>query len=103
MQLAEAWELPPRELGLENNEVHLWLITVPTELDFLPDYRLCLTEEERIRADRFHFPQDRARFTLARGALRELLMRYCATTEIALGENEYGKPHLTQPASSLQF
>jgi 4'-phosphopantetheinyl transferase len=103
MQLAEAWELPPRELGLENNEVHLWLITVPTELDFLPSYRLCLTGEERTRADRFHFPQDRARFTLGRGALRKLLMRYSATTEISLAANEYGKPHLTQPASSLQF
>jgi len=103
MQLAEAWELPPRELGLENNQVHLWLITVPTELDSLHDYRLCLTEEERTRADRFHFPQDRARFTLGRGALRKLLMRYSGTTEISLAANEYGKPHLTQPASSLQF
>jgi 4'-phosphopantetheinyl transferase len=103
MQLAEAWELPPRELGLENNEVHLWLITVPTELDFLPAYRECLTEEERTRADRFHFPQDRARFTLGRGALRKLLMRYSATTEISLAANEYGKPHLLQPAGSLQF
>src|SRR5215207_7204242 len=103
MQLAEAWELPPRELGLEKNEVHLWLITVPTELDSLPSYRQCLTDEERTRADRFHFPLDRARFTLGRGALRKRLMRYSAITEIALAENEYGKPHLTQPASSLQF
>jgi 4'-phosphopantetheinyl transferase len=103
MQLAEAWEPPPRELGLENNEIHLWLITVPTELDSLPGYRLSLTEEERTRADRFHFPEDRARFTLGRGVLRKLLMRYSAATEIALGENEYGKLHLTQPAGSLQF
>lgn len=103
MQLAETWEPSPRELGLENDEVHLWLLTVPTQLDFLPNYRSRLTDNERERADRFHFAEDRARFTLGRGALRILLMRYSATTEISLGLNEYGKPHLIQPASSLQF
>ena len=103
MQLAAAWGPPPRELRLEENQVHLWLIPISTELDFLPGYRARLTEEERERADRFHFPQDGARFTLGRSVLRMLLMRYAATTEISLGSNEYGKPHLVHPAGSLQF
>jgi len=103
MHVAPAWGTPPRELGLENNEVHLWLITLPTQLDFLPGYRLRLTDEERERADRFHFPEDRARFTLGRAALRSLLMRYTGATDISLALNEYGKPYLAHPATSLQF
>jgi 4'-phosphopantetheinyl transferase len=103
MHVAPAWQTPPRELQLHGNEVHLWLITLPTELDSLASYRSRLTDEERQRADRFHFPEDRARFTLGRAALRILVMRYSGTTDISLALNEYGKPYLAQPDISLQF
>jgi len=103
MHIAPAWQTPPRELQLQENEVHLWLITLPTELDSLASCRSRLTDEERARADRFHFPEDRARFTLGRAALRILLRRYSGLADISIALNEYGKPHLAQPGTSLQF
>jgi 4'-phosphopantetheinyl transferase len=103
MQLAESWKSPPRELELKPNEVHLWLVTVPTELDSLPTYRARLTDDEQARADRFHFAEDRARFTLGRAVLRQLLARYLGHPNFSLAANDHGKPYLTEPDHSLEF
>jgi 4'-phosphopantetheinyl transferase len=103
MHVAPAWQTPPRELQLQDNEVHLGLMALPTQFESLPTYKSRLTDEERQRADRFHFPEDRARFTLGRAALRILLMRYSGLADISLALNEYGKPFLAQPGTSLQF
>lgn len=101
MQLAAAWESPPPEPRLGENEVHLWLVTLPSQLAQLSNYCAHLTDDERSRADRFHFPEDRTRFTLGRAISRILLRRYSGLPQINLGANEYGKPHLE--GSSLQF
>src|SRR5436190_24345987 len=103
MQLAESWTSPPRELELGARDVHLWLITVPTELDSLAAYRERLRDDERERADRFHFAEDRARFTLGRAVLRELLGRYLSHSRFSLAANDHGKPHLVAPDHWLEF
>jgi 4'-phosphopantetheinyl transferase len=60
------------------------------------DLRDVLSEDERERADRFHFARDRRRFTVARGVLRRLLGRYlgapAAGVRFAYGAQ--GKPRL---------
>ncbi len=103
MQVAESWKSPPRELELKSNEVDLWLITIPTAMDSLPDYRARLTDDERDRADRFHFAQDRARFTLGRAVLRQLLTRYLGHGNFSLAANHHGKPYLREPDQALEF
>jgi 4'-phosphopantetheinyl transferase len=103
MQLAEGWEPPPRELMLPDDEAHLWLIAIQDTLGLVPELRGELTDEERERADRFHFARDRERYTITRGALRRLLRQYLGTPEFVLGRNAYDKPLLNAPHEWLQF
>lgn len=54
-----------------------------------------LTDEERARADRFHFPRDRRRFTVARATLRALLTERLDAGEpekLSIETDENGKP-----------
>ncbi|HEX5127808.1 MAG TPA: 4'-phosphopantetheinyl transferase superfamily protein [Rhodocyclaceae bacterium] len=58
-----------------------------------------LTEEERARAERYHFKKDRDRFVVARGMLRYLLGHYlkCSPAEVRFFYSQYGKPSLAWP------
>lgn len=63
----------------------------------IPDARVdeaLLSIDERLRADRFQFEEDRRRFIVSRAKLRELLARY-TNREIRFEMNEHGKPFLT--------
>ena len=55
-----------------------------------------LTIPERVRADRYRFPDDRRRSIVARAATRRLIGRYINTDPSTLGidEEEFGKPVL---------
>lgn len=55
-----------------------------------------LSDEEKQRADRYIFPQDRERFILRRGLLRLLISFYTGLepAQVRLGVNRYGKPFL---------
>jgi 4'-phosphopantetheinyl transferase len=64
----------------------------------------CLSVDEQIRADRFHFEKDRRRWRTARGLLR-LLLGCCLDTDPAtlrLTQGKYGKPCLAE-GSLLRF
>jgi 4'-phosphopantetheinyl transferase len=60
-----------------------------------------LLDEERARAERFHFPRDRERFIAGRGILRTLLGRYTSQSPQAVEIDylAYGKPVLRGEAS----
>ena len=63
-----------------------------------------LSQDERARAERFHFERDKRRFVLCRAALRTLLAEYAgmAAEDVSLQYGPYGKPCL--PASyGLEF
>jgi 4'-phosphopantetheinyl transferase len=83
-------------ITLAENDVHLW----QAELDRLSAHvqRLehTLAPDELARANRFHFPQDRARFVVTRGALREILGQYLGLTpeQVRFGYGPVGKPVL---------
>jgi 4'-phosphopantetheinyl transferase len=64
-----------------------------------------LSEVERARAARFHFPIDQARFALCRSTLRRLLAEATGTPslELQLGEGPYGKPFLIHPEHGPHF
>jgi 4'-phosphopantetheinyl transferase len=95
----QLWQDAPTRLELPEEEVHVWRIFVtqsPVVVDFL---RERLSADERAKADRFYFAQDRQRYTVAHGALRILLTRYLhvAPTEasrLPFIQNAYGKPAL---------
>ena len=110
MNSASSVSTPERSLELLPTElpagtVHLWYMSVAdTTIPF--DHHLSvLDEEERHRASRFHLDHDRVRFVLGRASLRCLLARYTDSDPavIRFKQNQYGKPFLQYPASSVQF
>ena len=56
-----------------------------------------LNENERARANRYHFERHQRRFTIARTMLRIILSKYvnASPQQLIFSENEYGKPYLT--------
>lgn len=80
------------ELGVD--EVHIWHAVLE---DWLADrFQMVLFEDERARADRFHFEKDRNHFIVARGLLRTILASYLNLKPIDLmfSYGERGKPKL---------
>ncbi len=90
------WDTPPPHLILEESQVHLWLTELVRPTDQVVHLREVLSEDERARADRFHFEKDRVAYTIGRGNLRRLLARYLEVepTTIRFTYNKYGKPIL---------
>ncbi len=80
--------------GPGENQVQVWQVDV--EAAACERLWPVLTEAERARARAFHFPDDRRRFTVARGVLRLLLGR-CLDRDpagVPLATGPHGKPHL---------
>ncbi|HTC62900.1 MAG TPA: 4'-phosphopantetheinyl transferase superfamily protein [Candidatus Saccharimonadales bacterium] len=79
------------------DEIHVWHATLDREDPFVCELESALSHEEKSRADRFHFVNDRKRFVVARGLLRELLGAYLhrgpASLEFSYGQ--HGKPALS--------
>jgi 4'-phosphopantetheinyl transferase len=92
-------------LELPSETVHLWYMSVTDTRILLDNHLSVLDEEEKYRANQFHFERDRTRFILARGSLRSLLARYTGSDPalIRFKQNRYGKPFLQHPHSPVQF
>lgn len=88
---------------LNTGEVHVWRASLsdhnPVEFTHL------LASTELLRAQRFHFDPDRARFICGRGLLRTILGRYLdiAPSELQFRDGPHGKPELTGISSPLRF
>lgn len=97
------WKAAHAQPVLHPGEVHVWRARLsesrPEELGHL------LSPAENIRAERFHFERDRARFICGRGLLRTILGRYLVADprELRFVEGPHGKPELTGTASALRF
>ena len=86
-----------QNIALESNEVQIWnfdLELINTQKDRL---RKILSDDELVRADKFHFEIDKNRFICSRGLLRILLGTYTkiSAKEINFTFNNYGKPSLS--------
>lgn len=98
--LDPSWREPPADLPLRAGEVHAWAIFLdpaPVERDRLASL---LSSDERSRANAFYFERDRRRFTVGRGALREILGGYAGDRpeRLRFRYGERGKPELAEPA-----
>ncbi len=78
-------------------EIHVWHAALDREKTVLGRLESTLSLEEKARADRFHFVNDRNRFVVARGLLRELLGKYLQQAPGALefSYGRHGKPALS--------
>ena len=97
-----AWLVPPRNLALSDDEIHIWRARLDLAPESLGRMRSTLAEDERARADRFHFDRDRNHFIACRGILRELIGSYlrCSPTSLRFSYGEFGKPALSLEDSS---
>ena len=84
---------------LVKNEVHVWQASLNVGDTILHALERTLSEEEIIKARRFHFEKDQHHFIVARGVLRTLLGRYLNTDPrlLRFEYNDYGKPSLGYP------
>lgn len=78
--------------------VQIWQIPLRVEekqlLQILSNYRDCLSQDEKDKADRFRFADDRRRFIFARGTLRHLLAQQLdqSPEQVTFCYGTYGKP-----------
>ncbi len=98
------WQPASHPPPLTTDQVHVWRISLEVSDPLLSRLREVLADDERQRAERFHFEKDRRHFTTARGAMRILLAGYlaCPPEEVRFAYSNYGKPRLTQE-SNLRF
>jgi 4'-phosphopantetheinyl transferase len=96
------WSAPPQRLSLDNKAVHVWRANLDQSPSMAGRFEPTLSVDERMRADRFYFRQDRERFVVARGLLRTILGRYLdrAPASHAFTYNYYGKPSLVSEAGA---
>jgi len=83
-----------RREHLDGNVV-VWMAEVSTSLDALRFLEPCLDAQERERAARFHFAEDRARYVWGRGLVRNLLGCYLSQEPetIDLAVTDRGRPY----------
>lgn len=97
------------ELTLAGGEIHVWAFGLDRPRAQADRAWAVLAEDERRRAEAFHFERDRQRFVAARAQLRERLAAYtgCEAREIRLVAGPFGKPALASDEASsadgLQF
>ncbi len=103
---ASGWPVPPRPcLEMRAGEIHVWRADLDRRPEDLNWFRQLLSEDERARAERFHFEADRNRFVAARAFLRTVLASYLDVQPDALRfcYGPHGKPALDAPAAALHF
>ena len=103
MSETAAWTLPPPNVSLAADQVHVWRVSLERSAAEMQRAREILSSDETIRADRFYFQRDRDAFIAARGILRQLLGKYLSRppAKLAFAVGAYGKPSLRQDSASL--
>ena len=88
------WETPRGKPRLEDDEVHVWRISLPS-IEPRQAWET-LSDEERRRAARHRFAVHRTRFVAGRAALRAVLSAYLGVppSEVPLVTGAGGKPRL---------
>lgn len=89
---------------LPAGEVQVWRAHLDLDVARFERIVECLDGDELVRAGRFRFERDRARFMAGRGVLRRILARYLDTApkSVKFGYSPTGKPFLL-PRCGLHF
>lgn len=87
---------------LSPHNLHAWRVMLPLDDDVFHKLKLNLSEDEHIKANQFYAANDKIRYIITRGILRELLSRYLNIRphHIQFSYNLYGKPYLQ---NNLEF
>ena len=71
-----SWLLPPSKLNLSINDVHVWRVRLNQTDGYVQQLQQILSDDERLRAECFHFDRDRRRFIVSQGMLRLIIGDY---------------------------
>jgi 4'-phosphopantetheinyl transferase len=103
----DPFPVPSGRVRLDDDEVHVWRCNLDQSMSVRQGLIDTLAEDERARAARFHFDEDRNHFIVARGTLRAMLGYYLNLNPASLRfcYGEYGKPMLAKElgGESLRF
>lgn len=82
---------------LTDNDVHIWSASLQQPARVVQRLAGVLSEDERMRAERFHFKDHRSFFIVGRGILRTLLARYLnlESQQVQVEYTQSGKPFLS--------
>ncbi len=107
IELASNWRVPPPNLALAKDDVHLWSLDLDQSVESAQALTGVLSPDEVQRAERFHFEKDRRQFIVGRAWLRMLLGKYMSMRpeEVRLFYGKYGKPQVAElaPGDVLHF
>lgn len=97
------WQKAPAGTQLPAGDVHLWLAQCDLPPEEVARLGQWLATDEKERANRFYFEQDRQRYIAGRGRLRQLLGQYLGMEpgRITFDYGPHGKPYL--PNTPLRF
>jgi len=91
------WEQHSAGILQQQEGVHIWYIDKSKfSKQQILNFRKLLSEEERIKADRFHFEKDQTRYIITHGILNQLIVNYLniGLTDISFNKNEKLKPFI---------
>ncbi len=95
---------PPRDLSA--GKIHVWFSNLRQDIGSSRQWDV-LSDDERVRADRFRFEKDRAEYVCGRAQLRRILAECLGAfpQELSFCYGPMGKPELAGPfaASGLRF
>lgn len=101
------WLPPVSHPLLPGAAIHVWSIRLEEWTTHIPQFLQVLSNEELIKAARYHSSVDRTRFVTCRAVLRLLLSMYLhvPATQLRFCYGEFGKPALclSSHCSRLQF
>ncbi len=95
--LPASWRIPT----LREGEIHVWRQSLSLESTLVASFNSVLSNDEKIRAQRFRFEAGRTEFIVSRGALRLLLEAYqgIPARQLQFAYSAYGRPSLADTAS----
>lgn len=98
MEVDCAWPLPPTDISLSGDMVHVWCACLNQFDNYVEQIALTLSPDEMKRAERFRLPQHRNQFITAHGLLRKLLADYTNIDAggISFSYGRNGKPFLSK-------
>lgn len=90
------WHLPPTHLMLGSEDVHVWRASFYKLSPMLSQFETLLSEDERSKARRYRFDDNREEYIMGRGLLRHLIGGYLNQdpASVRFYYNPYGKPAL---------
>jgi 4'-phosphopantetheinyl transferase len=102
-----SWRISPSKPNLSENDIHVWRVRLNQTDGRVQQLQHILSDDERLRAERFHFDRDRRRFIVSHGMLRLIIGDYIdmEPNRLQFYSGHRGKPYLMHSLGNvpLQF